>query len=83
MRAQFEKMIREAQDSICAAVEAADGGTDCIDRAALNLNYFLFYSSTGLLPFPEVLSGRLFAQALNSARTAGRVLAAGAAFPEC
>ncbi|MCL7047386.1 hypothetical protein MKW94_002502, partial [Papaver nudicaule] len=26
VRARFEKMIREAQDSVCAAVEAADGG---------------------------------------------------------
>ncbi|RZC61082.1 hypothetical protein C5167_022832 [Papaver somniferum] len=26
VRAKFEKMIREAQDSVCAAVEAADGG---------------------------------------------------------
>ncbi|KAM0030374.1 putative coproporphyrinogen oxidase [Helianthus debilis subsp. tardiflorus] len=26
IRARFEKMIREAQDSVCAAIEAADGG---------------------------------------------------------
>lgn len=26
VRARFEKMIREAQDSVCAAIEAADGG---------------------------------------------------------
>ncbi|KAJ4982371.1 hypothetical protein NE237_033208 [Protea cynaroides] len=26
VRARFEKMIRDAQDSVCAAVEAADGG---------------------------------------------------------
>ncbi|KAL5722570.1 coproporphyrinogen oxidase [Ranunculus cassubicifolius] len=26
VRARFEKMIREAQDSICSAIEAADGG---------------------------------------------------------
>lgn len=25
MRAKFEKMIREAQDSICAAIEEVDG----------------------------------------------------------
>ena len=25
MKARFEKMIREAQDSICAAIEAEDG----------------------------------------------------------
>lgn len=26
VRARFEKMIREAQDTVCAAIEAADGG---------------------------------------------------------
>lgn len=26
VRARFEKMIREAQDSVCSAIEAADGG---------------------------------------------------------
>lgn len=26
VRARFEKMIREAQDSVCAAIEAVDGG---------------------------------------------------------